>query len=148
MTASDLTPYDPRDDAFDEEAPQVSDRSRSVSLALAITLGWAGGHRFYAGRVGSGLAMLFTLGGLGLWWLYDFIVVVAGEFKDEEGRLIRRWSTAEFAGAGPASDRRVAELQRQLYALRGEVSELAERLDFAERMLAQHQQRDRLPGKP
>jgi TM2 domain-containing membrane protein YozV len=34
-----------------------------------------GAHRFYVGKTGTGLAMLCTLGGAGLWYLYDLIVV-------------------------------------------------------------------------
>jgi hypothetical protein len=110
-----------------------SDRSRSVALALAVTLGPFGGHRFYAGRTRSGLAMLATLGGLGLWWLYDCIIVGAGQFRDVAGRRIVRWDPDvpepwESAQADP----RVLE---EVEALRLEVADLAERLDFAERLL-------------
>jgi len=117
-----------------------SDKSRTIALALAVTLGVFGGHRFYAGKTNTALLMLITLGGLGLWWLYDVILVAAGGFRDDDGRLIVDWD--------PAS----AELDRrqgvpeavldELDALRTEVGELAERLDFAERLLA----RPREPG--
>jgi hypothetical protein len=40
----------------------------------------------------------------------------------------------------PGADRRVAGLEEELTQLRGEVAELAERLDFAERLLSQHRQ--------
>lgn len=72
--------------------------------------------------------MLATLGGLGIWYLYDVIVVAAGEFEDAAGRRLSRWDPAEY----PASDAVVRELD----ALRAEVAELAERVDFAERLLA------------
>jgi len=49
------------------------------------------------------------------------------------------------AGYGDPSVRRVPELEGDVAALRGEVSELAERLDFAERLLAQERDRPRLP---
>ncbi|MEP7324623.1 MAG: TM2 domain-containing protein, partial [Gemmatimonadota bacterium] len=49
----------------------ASDKSRGVALALAIVLGVFGAHRFYAGKVGTGLLQLGTLGGLGIWYLYD-----------------------------------------------------------------------------
>src|SRR5688500_9221086 len=68
-----------------------SDKSRTVPLALAFILGGFGGHRFYAGKVNTALLMLVTMGGLGIWWLYDVILVAAGGFRDEEGRLISDW---------------------------------------------------------
>jgi TM2 domain-containing membrane protein YozV len=42
-----------------------SDKSRGVALALAVFLGYFGAHRFYAGKVKSGILMLCTVGGLG-----------------------------------------------------------------------------------
>ena len=108
-----------------------SDKSRGVATALAALLGPFGAHRFYVGRTGSGALMAATLGGLGLWWLYDIIVVAAGDFRDAQGRRVSRW------------DPEVGEVQstealaQDVDALRAEVAELAERLDFAERLLAQ-----------
>ena len=46
-------------------------------------------HRFYVGRTTSGLLMMFTLGGLGIWAFIDFIIVVCGSFTDVEGKIIR-----------------------------------------------------------
>ena len=107
----------------------TSDKSRGVALALAAILGPFGAHRFYVGRPRSGAVMLLTLGGLGVWYLYDLIVVGAGEFEDAAGRRLTRWDPAEPpADSGPLLD--------EVEALRAEVAELAERLDFAERLLA------------
>jgi len=44
-------------------------------------------------------------------------------------------------GEGLGDDRRVAALEQQVSHLQGQVSELAERLDFAERMLAERRER-------
>jgi hypothetical protein len=111
-----------------------SDKSRTVALALAVTLGVFGGHRFYAGKTNTALLMLITFGGLGLWWLYDLILVAAGGFRDDDGRLIVDWDPAS---AGQYERRLVPEeVLDELEALRGEVGDLAERLDFAERLLA------------
>ncbi|HKV73910.1 MAG TPA: TM2 domain-containing protein [Gemmatimonadales bacterium] len=110
---------------------EPSERSRLVALVLAVLLGMFGGHRFYAGRVQSGVLMACTLGGLGLWWLYDVIVVGAGGFRDGEGRLITNWEPEGQRLPSPSAD-----LLEEVDALRREVAELAERVDFAERLLA------------
>jgi hypothetical protein len=109
----------------------ASDKSRGVALALAVLLGVFGAHRFYAGKVGTGLLQLGTLGGLGIWYLYDVILVASGGFEDAEGRRISRWDPEETEHAELPE-----QVMEELYALRTEVAELAERVDFAERLLA------------
>lgn len=110
-----------------------SDKSRTVALLLAFLLGMFGGHRFYAGRPESGALQLLTIGGLGIWWLYDVILVAAGGFRDGEGRLISRWDTESEALVAEGVP---AEVLEELDALRREVAELGERVDFTERLLA------------
>jgi TM2 domain-containing membrane protein YozV len=48
-------------------------------------------HRFYVGKIGTGLLFFFTIGGLGIWWVYDVIIAVTGNFTDKQGRKITRW---------------------------------------------------------
>jgi hypothetical protein len=69
----------------------VSDKKRLVAAILCFLLGVFGVHRFYAGKIGTGLLWLFTLGFVGLGMLADFILILAGEFKDSEGRKISVW---------------------------------------------------------
>ncbi len=138
--------------AYDSgEAPAAregaSDRSRGVTLALAFFGGVFGLHRFYTGRVQSGIWMALTFGGLGIWYLYDLILVATGEFRDGAGLRVVRWDVSDVAGYGDPSIRRVRELEGDVAALRGEVSELAERLDFAERLLAQRKDQGTLPKR-
>jgi len=114
----------------------VSEHSRGVALGLAIPLGFFGLHRFYVGKVGSGFLMAATLGGAGIWWLYDLVLVAAGEFRDQQGRRVWHWppggsSMVERPG-GPDS----AAMADELDLVRSEVRELHERVDFMERMLA------------
>jgi hypothetical protein len=86
------------------------------------------------GKTGTGLLMLCTLGGAGLWYLYDVIVVAGGSFRDARGNLVSIWDPEE--PGRPESDIS-QEVLEELAALRSEVAELAERVDFAERLLAQ-----------
>jgi TM2 domain-containing membrane protein YozV len=115
-----------------------SDKSRLTTLLLASLLGPFGAHRFYTGRPRSGVLMLLTLGGLGIWYLYDVIVIASGGYVDGDGRLVSRWE--EEPGTLPAPG---PELLAELDALRAEVAELAERVDFTERLLASPRPPDR-----
>jgi TM2 domain-containing membrane protein YozV len=49
-------------------------------------------HRFYVGKIGTGLLFFFTVGGLGIWWIYDVIISVTGNFTDKQGRKITLWT--------------------------------------------------------
>ena len=100
-------------------------------------------HRFYTGRPQSAVCMCLTLGGFGLWWLYDVVVLAAGDFRDGDGRRVVRWEVGE--GGTPRSPRSVEDLEERLQGLETQVSELAERLDFTERLLAQVRERGSLP---
>jgi hypothetical protein len=74
-------------------APVVnpSDRNRLTALMLCILLGPFGAHRFYVGKVGTGLIWLFTLGFLGIGVIYDIIFIATGEFRDDRERRVVRW---------------------------------------------------------
>ncbi len=111
---------------------EPSEKSRGVALALAAILGPFGGHRFYVGKTGTGVLMAVTIGGVGLWYLYDLILVASGSFRDADGRLVRRWDPEESMPGGPVP----AEVLDELDQLRQQVSELAERVEFTERLLA------------
>ena len=56
-----------------------------VTLLLAIFLGGLGVHRFYVGKTGTGILMLCTCGGLGIWSLIDIILIAVGKFTDAAG---------------------------------------------------------------
>lgn len=78
---------------YSVSAGDVSDRSRLTALLLCIFLGMIGIHRFYCGRTGSGIAMIF-LGWmtLGIWPLVDLILIATGSFKDGNGRFVTDWN--------------------------------------------------------
>jgi TM2 domain-containing membrane protein YozV len=83
----------------------VSDKSKMTVAILAFFLGTLGVHRFYVGKIGTGIAMaaltivgyitgfLFVFGfvlvsAVGLWVLVDFIMALMGKFTDKYGRPI------------------------------------------------------------
>ncbi len=59
---------------------------------LCLFLGFLGAHRFYVGKIGTGWLQLLTLGGCGVWWFVDLILLLSGEFKDREGNRITEWT--------------------------------------------------------
>jgi TM2 domain-containing membrane protein YozV len=67
----------------------VSDKNFLLVATLCFVLGVFGVHRFYCGKIMSGFLMVFTIGGLRIWALVDFIIVCFGEFTDFQGRKIK-----------------------------------------------------------
>ena len=57
-------------------------------MCIRDRLGGLGIDRFYSGSVLLGVLKLFTLGGLGLWWLIDLIMLITGNYKDGDGNPI------------------------------------------------------------
>ncbi len=66
----------------------VSSKSKLVLALVCFFLGAFGIHRFMVGKIGTGILMLVTLGGLGIWSLIDFIVILTGNFSDKQGNKI------------------------------------------------------------
>jgi TM2 domain-containing membrane protein YozV len=69
-----------------------TDKRILPAFLLCFFVGVFGAHRFYVGKVGTAIAMIFTLGGLGIWALIDLIMIVTGSFKDSEGHRITEWT--------------------------------------------------------
>jgi hypothetical protein len=63
-----------------------------TTLLLCFFVGYLGVHRFYAGKIGTGILQLVTGGGCGIWVLIDFIMICTGSFTDGEGRSIKNRS--------------------------------------------------------
>ncbi len=84
----------------------VSAKTKKVTFLLALLLGWYGAHRFYTGKIKTAIAMLvltliaivvilttekgFMYIPIMIWWLIDWLMVLAGKFKDKNGLPIIR----------------------------------------------------------
>ncbi|MDD4900164.1 MAG: TM2 domain-containing protein [Candidatus Omnitrophica bacterium] len=56
-----------------------------TALLLSLFVGSLGVDRFYLGYIGLGILKLITLGGCGLWWLIDLILIASKNLKDVNG---------------------------------------------------------------
>ena len=73
-------------------AHAMSDKKILIAFLLCFFLGGLGIHRFYVGKVGTGILMIVTLGGLGIWVLIDLIMLIMGSFTDKDGNKLTEWT--------------------------------------------------------
>ncbi|MCL2069840.1 MAG: NINE protein [Treponema sp.] len=69
--------------------PGYVPKSWVITLVLLIFFGCFGVHRFYVGKIGTGILMLLTLGGFGIWWLIDLIMICVSKFTDKQGYVLK-----------------------------------------------------------
>jgi TM2 domain-containing membrane protein YozV len=91
-----------------EKMEGVSPKSRLATVLLAWFLGTFGLHRFYIGKIGTGIAILVLgivgwattwllgfgylfLAAAGIWVLIDFLMALFGAMRDSEGKPIKTW---------------------------------------------------------
>ena len=79
-----------KDNLLKKSSPSESDSQWVVTLLLAFLLGVIGAHRFYVGKTGTGILLLLTFGGLGIWLLIDLILIITGQFTNKAGEKIAR----------------------------------------------------------
>ncbi|KND50088.1 MAG: hypothetical protein AB203_03825 [Parcubacteria bacterium C7867-008] len=77
--------------------PNPSKKSRLIALILVLVVGMFGAHRFYVGKIKTGIAQLIltlTFFGAvisGIWVFIDLIIIAVGSFKDAEGLEVSVW---------------------------------------------------------
>jgi TM2 domain-containing membrane protein YozV len=69
-----------------------TDKKILPAFLLCFFLGMFGAHRFYVGKIGTAILQIVTLGGLGIWVLIDFIMIIVGAFTDKQGHKLTEWT--------------------------------------------------------
>ena len=67
----------------------VSSKDWLTALLLCILVGCLGVHRFYCGKIGTGILWLLTGGCFGIGWIIDVILIASGEFTDCYGYKLK-----------------------------------------------------------
>ena len=70
--------------------PMISPKSKIAALLLCIFLGGLGIHRFYVGKVGTGILYLLTGGLFFIGVLVDIINIACGNFRDNMGMFLKK----------------------------------------------------------
>ena len=73
--------------------PNASPKSRLIALLLCVFVGGLGIHRFYVGKIGTGVLWLLTAGCFGIGALVDLIMIACGTFTDSDGKPVTDWQT-------------------------------------------------------
>ncbi len=67
----------------------VSEKGFVPAILLCYFLGVLGIHRFYVGKIGTGILMILTFGGFGIWVIVDMVLIATGSFRDKKGLLVK-----------------------------------------------------------
>jgi len=79
-----------RECAVKAKASAAEPRDWLVALLFSIFLGFLGVDRFYLGRTGTAVVKLLTIGGFGIWYLIDVILIASNSLTDARDQPLTR----------------------------------------------------------
>lgn len=83
---------------------QESPKNKTLLLILSIFFGYFGIHRFYVGKIGTGILWLLTFGLFCVGWIVDVILIARGDFKDRDGISVKKWGKENIQIPSVGSD--------------------------------------------
>jgi TM2 domain-containing membrane protein YozV len=88
-----------------EKTVRYSEKNGTVTFFLCLFLGYIGIHRFYTGKIGTGILMLLVCwtGISEVWWLIDIVMILFGKFKDKSGGIVS-FSKGTVGGVSAETD--------------------------------------------
>jgi TM2 domain-containing membrane protein YozV len=104
------------------------------AFVLCLLFGMFGAHRFYVGKIGTGILMILTFGGLGIWSLIDLVVILCGEFTDRDGNKIRQWTGEQLS----------TDETRMIQELHLGSSRMEERIEALETIILDRERKNRV----
>lgn len=111
-----------------------SDKLVLPTFVLCLLFGMFGAHRFYVGKIGTGILMILTFGGLGIWSLIDLVVILCGEFTDKDGNKIKQWTGEQLS----------TDETRMIQELHQGFSRTEERIEALETIILDHERKNRV----
>ncbi|MDE5556539.1 MAG: NINE protein [Ruminococcus sp.] len=77
----------------DTTITDISKKHKSTTLTLCCLgfFGLGGIHRFYTGKIGTGILWFLTVGCFGIGTIMDLVSIIINKFYDNEDKRISRW---------------------------------------------------------
>ena len=67
-----------------------SQKDWTITLVLCLLGGGIGAHRYYVGKVGTGILYTLTVGLFGIGYLVDLVKIITGKFTDKDGKYVQK----------------------------------------------------------
>lgn len=114
-----------------------SDKLILPTFFLCLLLGIFGAHRFYVGKITTGILQLITLGGLGIWAMIDLVMILCGVFTDSGGNPITKWTGEQL----------LVDDTRLIQEIHQGLSKMEERVETLETILLDREQKQKRKEK-
>lgn len=71
----------------------ISRKSKSTTITLCCLgfFGLGGFHRFYTGKIGTGILWFLTVGCFGIGTIMDLVSIIINKFYDNKDQCISKW---------------------------------------------------------